>query len=124
MSFAVAQYQTSRIETSSPVQVVVALYDGALRFLRTGAVALENDDMAAKGVALSKAHAIVTELMVTLDHERAPELSGQLEALYAFVLERIATANAERDVEKIDEAVRALLPLRDAWAQLARAGRP
>ena len=124
MSFAVAQYQSSRIETSSPVQVVVALYDGALRFLRTAAVALERGEMAAKGLALSKAHAIVTELMVTLDHERAPELSAQLDALYAFVLERIVSANAECDVEKIDDAMRALVPLRDAWVQLSRAGRP
>jgi flagellar secretion chaperone FliS len=123
MSFAVAQYQTSRIETSSPVQVVVALYDGALRFLRTGAVALEGGDLGAKGVALSKAHAIITELLVTLDHEGAPDLSGQLEAIYSFVLDRIVKANSECDVVMIEEAVRALLPLRDAWVQLARAGR-
>ena len=124
MSFAVAQYQTSRIETSSPVQVVVALYDGALRFLRTAAVAIDADDVAAKGIALNKAHAIVTELLATLDHERAPDLSRQLAALYSFVLDRIVRANAERDVARIDDAMRALVPLRDAWAQLARAGRP
>lgn len=123
MSFAVAQYQTSRIETSSPVQVVVALYDGALRFLKTGAVALEGGDFAAKGVALSKAHAIVTELLVTLDHEGAPDLSGQLEAIYSFALDRIVRANSDCDATLIEEAIRALLPLRDAWAQLARMGR-
>jgi len=124
MSFAVAQYQSSRMETSSPVQVVVALYDGALRFLRTAAMALDADDLPGKGEALNRAHAIVTELLVTLDHERAPELSGQLEALYSFVLDRIVRANTDCDVERIDDAMRALLPLRDAWAQLARAGRP
>lgn len=124
MSFAVAQYQNARVDTVSPVQLVVALYDGALRFLRTAALAIDDNDVAAKGVALNKAHAIITELMVTLDHEQAPELCAQLEALYSFVLDRIARANAERNIEMIDEAVRALLPLRDAWGQLARAGRP
>ncbi len=124
MSFAVAQYQNARVDTISPVQLVVALYDGALRFLRTAALAIDDNDVAAKGVALNKAHAIITELMVTLDHEQAPELCGQLEALYSFVLDRIAKANADRNIEMIDEAVRALLPLRDAWGQLARAGRP
>lgn len=124
MSFAVAQYQSSRMETSSPIQLVVALYDGALRFLRTASAAIGAENMPAKGVSLNKAHAIVTELLVTLDHELAPDLSGQLEALYSFVLDRIVKANAECDAEKIDEAVRALLPLRDAWAQLARTGRP
>ena len=124
MSFAVAQYQNARVDTISPVQLVVALYDGALRFLRTAALAIDDNDVAAKGVALNKAHAIITELMVTLDHEQAPELCAQLEALYSFVLDRIAKANADRNIEMIDEAVRALLPLRDAWGQLARAGRP
>ena len=124
MSFAVAQYQNARVETISPVQLVVALYDGALRFLRTAALAIDDNDVAAKGVALNKAHAIITELMVTLDNEQAPELCAQLEALYSFVLDRIVKANTDRNIEMIDEAVRALLPLRDAWGQLARAGRP
>jgi flagellar protein FliS len=124
MSFAVAQYQSARVETSSPVQLVVALYDGALRFLRTAALAIEEDDVRAKGVALNKAHAIVSELLITLDHEHAPELCRQLEALYSFVLDRIVKANHECDADKVEDAVRALLPLRDAWGQLARAGRP
>ncbi len=124
MSFAVAQYQASRIETSSPVQIVVTLYDGALRFLRTGINALQVGDIAGKGIALTKAHAIITELLVTLNHEAAPEISGQLEAIYSFVLDRILRANAECDEKLIDEAIRALLPLRDAWAQLARTGHP
>lgn len=124
MSFAVAQYQASRVETSSPVQLVVALYDGALRFLRTGTQALRDGNVAAKGVALTKAHAIITELLVTLDHDAAPDISAQLEAIYSFVLDRILRANAECDEKLIDEAIRALLPLRDAWAQLARTGHP
>jgi len=124
MSFAVAQYQTNRVETASPVQLVVALYDGALRFLRTGTEALRSGDLAGKGVALMKAHAIITELLVTLNHEAAPDISAQLEAIYSFVLERIIRANAECDEKLVDEAIRALLPLRDAWAQLARAGHP
>jgi flagellar protein FliS len=119
MSFAVARYQSSRVETASPVQIVVALYDGALRFLRVAEDAMTRKDHAAKGHALQRAHAVVTELVATLDHGAAPELCAQLEQLYLFVLDRINTANAQADPGPAAEARRVLEQLRGAWAELA-----
>lgn len=122
MSFVVAQYASARVETASPVELVVDLYDGAIRFLRQAAVALAAKDIAGKGVALGKAHAIVAELGATLDPVQAPELCAHLSSLYDFVLLRITEANAESNADKIAEAIRVLTPLRDAWAEVARGG--
>jgi flagellar protein FliS len=119
MSFAVARYQSSRVETASPIQIVVALYDGAIRFLRVAEEAMGRKDHAAKGHALQRAHAVVTELTATLDHAAAPELCAQLEQLYLFVLERIGTSNLRADPSLAAEARRVLEQLRGAWAELA-----
>ncbi len=119
MSFAAAQYRSTRTETASPLQVLVQLYDGALKYLRRGRVAIESGDVGAKGEALSKAHAIVSELQATLDESHAPELCAQLYALYDFVLRSITQANIERSSDPLNAAENVLVELRSAWAQIA-----
>jgi flagellar protein FliS len=122
MSFALQRYRTSRTETASPVQVLVQLYEAAIRYLAEVRGAIDARDPKRKGVAVAKAHAIVVELQATLDHDKAPELCERLHALYDFCLARIATANAHWDADAADEAARVLDTLRGAWAQIAGGG--
>ncbi|HJL16800.1 MAG TPA: flagellar export chaperone FliS [Sandaracinaceae bacterium LLY-WYZ-13_1] len=119
MSFAVAQYQTARTQTASPVQIVVDLYRGAVRFMRQAQAFEDQGDAAGRGRALSKAHAIVSELQATLDHEQAPELCEELDRLYDFVLHRITETNVQADVELLGAAIDVMGKLENAWAQLA-----
>ena len=120
MSFAALQYQSARVRTASPVQLVVSLYEGALRFLREARAHQEAGDIAQRGVALSRAHAIVSELRATLDHERAPEMSAQLDGLYDFVIDRINTASGAGDASLVEPAIGVLTTLHGAWAEFAR----
>ncbi len=122
MSFGVGQYQATRVETASPAQLVVLLYDGALRFLRQASMA-EGRQHAARGVALHRAHEIVTELQATLQPEVAPELCAELDRLYGFVLDRITEANLAADPAPLAGAIRVLVELREAWEQLAKESR-
>ncbi|MCB9623975.1 MAG: flagellar export chaperone FliS [Sandaracinus sp.] len=123
MSFALQRYRSSRTETASPVQVLVQLYEAALRYLREVHEAIEVRDPKRKGIAVAKAHAIVVELQATLDHDKAPELCERLHALYDFCLARIATANTGWDAAAADEAAQVLDTLRSAWAEIAAGGR-
>lgn len=120
MSFAALQYQSARVRTASPVQVVVSLYEGAIRFLREAQTHQDSKEIARRGVALSKAHAIVSELRATLDHERAPELSQQLDGLYDFVIDRINAATRAGDATLVEPAMRVLTSLHGAWLEISR----
>lgn len=119
-SYSIAQYQAARVATVSPVQIVVSLYQGAIRFLREAVRKQEEKDLGGRGHALSRAHAIVCELQVTLDHERAPEMSAQLDRLYDFVLHRISMATLENDANHVLPAVPILETLLSAWLEIAR----
>jgi len=119
MSFAVGQYQATRIETASPAQLVVLLYDGALRFLRQASSAGAGEH-AVRGVALHRAHEIVTELQATLRPEVAPALCAELDRLYAFVLGRITEATVAADPGPLAGAIGVLERLREAWAEVAK----
>jgi flagellar protein FliS len=119
MSFALNKYRSTRTTTVSPLQVLLQLYDGALKYMRTAANAIDANDPATRGVALSKAHAIVSELQATLNEGEAPELCAQLHSLYDFILDRITAANLKRETQPLDDAMKILAELRSAWGELA-----
>lgn len=118
MSFAVAKYRSAKTTPASPVQIVVQLYEGALKYLRQAQEGVTRKDYAAKGVALRKAHAIITELQATLRPEHAPELCDQLYALYDFVLFRITETNLKNDPSLLEGPLQVLGELREAWIEL------
>ena len=122
MSFAVAQYRTAKVETASPVQLVVDLYQGAIRFVRQAEAFHAAKDPGSRGRVLGRAHAIVSELQATLDHDQAPELCEELDRLYDFVLHQITEANVKNDVSTLQPAIEVMEQLESAWAVLARRG--
>lgn len=122
MSFALAQYRNVRVETATPIQIVVDLYRGALRALRHAQALDREGRRGVRGLAISRAHAIVSELQATLDHAQAPELCGELHRLYDFVIHQIMESNLQSDMSKLDGAIAVLERLEGAWAELA--GRP
>ncbi|HEX4476850.1 MAG TPA: flagellar export chaperone FliS [Polyangiaceae bacterium] len=116
LASAASRYEQVRVTTSSPGEILLALYDGLFRFLRGARACLEKGMRPRAAEQLSKAHAIISELYIALDHKVAPELCARLAALYDFSLERISHARATGDVRAIDDVVRILTPLREAWA--------
>jgi flagellar protein FliS len=113
-----AYYQT-HVQSRSPLELVVMLYDGALRFCDQAAEAMDKGDMTTKAVAMSRAFAILAELQNTLNVKDGGEVALQLDALYAHMNDRLVDANIQRSSAPIREVMRLLTPLRDAWAQVA-----
>jgi flagellar protein FliS len=113
-----AYYQT-HVQSRSPLELVVMLYDGALKFLSQAADAMDRGDMASKAVALSKAFAILAELQNTLNLRDGGEVAAQLDALYSHMHDRLVDANVQRSSAPIRDVIALLQPLRDAWSQVA-----
>lgn len=115
-------YQQGQVAASSPLRIVVLLYDGAVRFTRQ---ALEHfEDPAQRGHALGRAHAIVSELNVALDHDAGEDLSQSLEGLYRFVLDALIRANINHDRGAADSAIGVLETLAGSWRELERTWKP
>ena len=122
LAAAAARYRGVQLNTASPAQLVVMLYDGTLRFVAEADEAFGRDDRARAGDRIGRALAIVDELAATVDPAHAPELAENLIALYGFCKRRLLSANLERDRNALADVVAALTPLREAWATVA-AGR-
>lgn len=118
MSVAAARkYRATQIESASPGQILLALYDGCLRFCRVAQQHIMAGDAAAKGIAISKAGAIIGELRGTLDHKVAPELCESLDRLYVYFQEQLTLANLRMDPGPLVPVIKILTDLREAWGQ-------
>jgi flagellar protein FliS len=117
-AYASAQYRENEVQTT-PGKLVVMLYDGALRFLQVGLEALRGGDLETRATNLGKAQRILCELIACLDL-RAGDMASDLYAIYRFCLERLLRAHAEDNEAYIEEVIRTLASLRDAWDQAER----
>lgn len=112
-------YRQTQVQSRTPLELVVMLYDGALTFINQGREAIQRKDIAARREALSRTLDIIAELQNTLNMTSGGALAQQLDDLYTFVNGRILTATAENRVEPLDEATRVLTTLRESWVTIA-----
>jgi flagellar secretion chaperone FliS len=112
-------YRQTQVQSRTPLELVVMLYDGALKFLHQAREAIERGDIAARRDASSRAITIISELQSTLNMERGGEIAERLDELYIYVNGRIIAAAAENSVVPIDDATRVLNVLRDSWVTIA-----
>ena len=116
-----AAYRRHQVETATPGQLIVLLYDGAIRHCKAAQTAIEQKALADASQHLLKAQDIVVELMASLNLEAGGELATRLLQLYDYIHRRLVQANVRKDTEAIVEAVHLLSGLREAWAQVATA---
>ncbi|OKP85805.1 flagellar export chaperone FliS [Paenibacillus helianthi] len=112
------KYRQSSVQTSTPAQLVIMLYDGAIRFIRTGMEGLKNQDYEKTNLNLGKAQTIVSELMSTLDY--SIEISKDLFSLYEYTNFLLVEANIHKNPEKAEEAIGYLTDLRETWLQASK----
>jgi len=112
-------YRTTQVQSRTPLELVVMLYDGALRFIGVARDAVERRDIPARRDSLSRALAIVSELQSTLNLEAGGEIAASLDGLYDYINERLINAAMKNSVEPLDEARKVLETLRDGWSTIA-----
>lgn len=107
------------VSTADPHQLILMLFDGALLQVRTAAIAIDKQDIAARGAALSKAIEIILNgLKVSLDTNAGGELAHQLAALYDYMSDRLLYANLHSNQPAMEEVNTLLTSLREAWAEI------
>ncbi len=116
-------YKNNQVLTASPEQILIMLFDGAIRFVRQAGFAIEEGRPADKAKALSKAMAIVTEFSNTLDHEVGGEIAADLSRLYDFVIRELSAVNAGNDARRLAPVEKVLLDLREGFAGAVEANR-
>ena len=101
-------------------RLVAMLFDGFFEALAQARGALLAGQTEAKGRAIGHAMRIVDEgLKASLDLTEGGALAADLDALYAYVCQRLLRAQVSNDDAALDECRRLMQPLREAWASIA-----
>jgi flagellar protein FliS len=120
-----AAYRETRIKTASPGQLVVMLYDEAIKQSDTAIALLgpeskpRPEDIERINVALGKTQDVITELMASLDFDAGGELARDLFALYVWFGREMLEANIRKEVGRVSAVRTMLAELREAWADAA-----
>lgn len=117
------QYQKNQISTASPEQILLMLYDGAIRFTRQAISGIEQGDPKLRRYGISKAMAIVTEFSNSLNREIGGQIAEDLDALYDFMIREMSMANLKDDVEKLKAVEKLLVDLRQTWGEAVEVNR-
>lgn len=112
---AVSRYRQVVVSTSTPGELLLALYAGLFRYLRSARTLLQNERRGLAAELISKARAIIAELDLALDYEVSPDLCQNLSGLYGFCLDRLRLAVREDSTQALDEVLLVLTPLHEAW---------
>jgi flagellar protein FliS len=115
----IAAYKTNSVTTQTKGQIVVLLYEGAIRFLKQAVTAMEQQDYIEKGRLINRALDIICELNSALDLDAGGEIAQNLRQLYSFMHQHLLTASFKKDPQKVREVIKMLEQLLDGWRQVA-----
>lgn len=113
-------YQEYTLESASAVDLVVALYEGILRFLYQASAAVERGDEAGRRTAVKRALDIIIHLQARLRMDVGGRPAQALSEFYATVFAQILQASQSASVEKFEHAIDCVRNVRDAWREVAR----
>lgn len=109
------QYLETQVQTASPQELVLMLYDSAIKQGRMACRAIEKKDYEKSHRSLVRMQDILHALIDGLDH--TIPLAQNLYALYDFMLHELIVANTKKDVQKVENVLEFLVDLRETWAQ-------
>lgn len=116
-------YRENAVLTASPGQLVLMLFDGAVRSMAVAHAALERPRSDWRRIEvinreLLKAQAIFWHLRGTLNHAEGGEFAKVMDGLYAYYIRRLAQANFSKQIGPLAEVEQLFSVVRDAWAEM------
>ncbi len=108
---------------SSPHQLVLMLYDGALQAIAAARTQMQTADIEGKGKSIARAIEIVgSGLAASLDLNAGGEIASNLASLYDYIVRKLVSANIANDTQQLDDVIVLLGQMRDTWIAIGPRG--
>lgn len=111
-------YKNNSVNTASPGELTLMLYNGCLKFIKYGKKGIEDHNMELKNTNIQKAQNIINELMVTLDQESS--IAKDMMPLYDYINHLLIDGNIKNDLDILTEAYRLVEEFRDTWKEVLK----
>lgn len=115
------QYNNSKILTANPAELVLMLYEGAIKFCNIAIVAIEQGDIPKAHTNIVKTERIVDHLRATLDMKYP--IAKEFDKVYEYLQRRLREANMKKDKIILEEVCEHIRSMRDTWKEVMRINR-
>ena len=118
---AAAAYMGNRVNTASPAELTLMLYEGAIKFCNMAVMAVNEKDISKANTNIIKTEKIILELRATLDFKYP--VAKEFDKVYDYVYRRLVEANISKDTVVLEEVLEHLREMRDTWKEVMRINR-
>lgn len=115
---AASAYQNNKINTATPAELTLMLYEGAIKFCNIAIIGIEEGDISKANNNIIKAEKIISYLRSTLDEKY--EVAKDFDKVYNYIYDRLIQANFSKDKTIIEEVLTHIRDMRDAWKEVMR----
>ena len=116
-----AAYQGSKINTATPADLTLMLYEGAIKFCNIAITGINENDIMKAHNNIIKAEKIITELRQTLNHKYP--VAKEFDTVYDYIYRRMVEANISKDKDILEEVLEYLRGMRDTWKEVMKTAR-
>lgn len=120
-NMAAKAYGTGKVETATPAELTLMLYEGAVKFCNIAVVALEKKDYEKTNTNIQKCRNIIVELTSTLDMKYP--VAEDFKRMYDYIFTLLTEANMNKDMEILNRALGELRDMRDIWKEVMKRAR-
>jgi len=117
MSYGLGAYKKTSIHTASKEQILLMLYQSAIKNCKKAIEAIEARDIQKKGEFIGKLQDIVIELNNSLDFDVGGDVAKELSSLYDYILFSSTQANIKIDKEPLVGSLSVLNTLYEGWRE-------
>lgn len=115
---AASAYQSNKINTATPAELTLMLYDGAVKFCNIALLGIEEKDLSKANNNIIKAEKIILYLQSTLEFKY--EVAKDFDNVYSYLYSRLIQANIRKDEEILKEVLVHLRDMRDTWKEVMK----
>lgn len=120
MTYGLGAYKKTSVETASKEQILLMLYQAAIKNCKKGIEAIEQKNISKKGEYIGKLQDIVVELSNSLDFEVGGDVAKELASLYDYILYSSTQANIKIEKSHLEGCLKVLNTLYDGWTEAVK----
>jgi len=120
MSYGLGAYKKTSIHTASKEQILLMLYQAAIKNCKKAMEAIDNKEIAKKGEYIGKLQDIVIELNNSLDFKIGGQVAEELSSLYDYLLFSSTQANIKIEKAPLEGCLQVLNTLYEGWAEAVK----
>ena len=111
-------YKQNSVNTASPGELTLMLYNGCIKFIGQAKKSIENNNIEQRNYYIQRSQAIISELISTLKMDA--DISKQMASLYEYMNRRLSEANMKNDIEILNEVEGLVTEFRDTWKEVIK----